>query len=124
MEEPKPVRFHVVASVIVALWFVTNAGAEVTAIRAGKVVDPATGQVSNNQVILVDGQNIKAIGADVQIPSDARIIDLSKQTVMPGLFDAHTHLCMNLQHRRDAGDYYFTTLLDSNAMRAIQGTVN
>lgn len=124
MKEAKMIRCHVVTSVVVVLWFVANAGAEVTAIRAGKVVDPATGEVSSNQVILVDGQNIKAIGTDVQIPSDAKIIDLSKQTVMPGMFDAHTHLCLDLQHRRDAGNYYFTTLLDSNAMRAIQGTVN
>jgi imidazolonepropionase-like amidohydrolase len=100
------------------------AGAQVTAIRAGRVVDPATGTVATNQIILVEGQDIKAIGADVQIPAGAKVIDLSKQTVMPGMFDAHTHLCMNFQHQRDGGSYYITTLLDSNAMRAIQGTVN
>jgi imidazolonepropionase-like amidohydrolase len=43
---------------------------------------------------------------------------------MPGMMDAHTHLCMNFQHKRDAGQYFITTLLDSNATRAIQGTVN
>jgi imidazolonepropionase-like amidohydrolase len=97
---------------------------QITAIRAGRVVDPATGNITLNQVILVEGQDIKEIGANVAIPAGATVIDLSKQTVIPGMFDAHTHLCMNMQHNRDHGRYYFTTLLDSNARRAIQGAVN
>ena len=100
------------------------AAAQITAIRAGKVVDPETGKLSVDQVILIEGQDIKAIGADVKIPAGATVIDLSKFTVMPGMFDAHAHLCMNMQHRRDAGRYYYTTLNDSNAMRAIQGVAN
>ena len=100
------------------------ASAQITAIKAGKVVDPANGTVALNQVILIEGRDIKAIGADVKIPDAATIIDLSKQTVMPGMMDAHTHLCMNMQHKRDATSYYITTLRDSNATRAIQGTVN
>jgi len=100
------------------------ANAQVTAIRAGKVVDPATGTFSSNQIILVEGRDIKAIGADVKIPAGATVIDLSKQTVLPGLFDAHAHLCMNMQHKRDAGSYYITTLRDSTGLRAIQGVAN
>lgn len=98
--------------------------AQVTAIRAGRVVDPETGRVATNQIILIEGTDIKAVGADVSIPAGAAVIDLSKFTVMPGMMDAHTHLCMNMQHRRDAGRYFYTTLNDSNAKRAIQGAVN
>src|SRR5215213_6197886 len=68
--------------------------AQVTAIRAGKLVDPETGTVAANQVILVEGQTIKAVGPDLKIPSGATVINLSDRTVLPGLFDAHTHLCM------------------------------
>ena len=75
-------------------------------------------------MIIVEGQNIKAIGPDLPVPSGAAVVDLSAYTVMPGMMDAHAHLCMNTQHKRDAGRYYFTTLLDSTAKRAIQGTVN
>jgi len=98
--------------------------AQVTAIRAGKVVDPESGAVTVNQVILVEGQTIKAIGPDVKIPPGAAIIDLSKRTVLPGLFDAHTHLCMTTRRERDGGRYYFTTLIDSTGYRAIQGVAN
>ena len=75
-------------------------------------------------MIIVEGQNIKAIGPDLPVPSGAAVVDLSAYTVMPGMMDAHAHLCMNTQHKRDAGRYYFATLLDSTAKRAIQGTVN
>ncbi len=98
--------------------------AQVTAIKAGKVIDPETGAVTVNQIILVEGQTIKAIGPDVKIPAGASIVDLSKRTVLPGLFDAHAHLCMTTRRARDGGRYYFTTLLDSNAYRAIQGVAN
>jgi imidazolonepropionase-like amidohydrolase len=104
--------------------FALAAGAQVTALRAGRIVDPETGTILSNQIILVEGQNIKAIGAGLPIPAGATVVDLSKQVVLPGLFDAHTHLCMNMRHGRDAGSYYITTLLDSNGTRAIQGVAN
>src|SRR5580658_10985504 len=66
----------------------------VYAIKAGKLVDPEKGTTESNQIIIVRGKKIEAVGANVAIPADATIIDLSKSTVLPGLFDAHTHLCM------------------------------
>jgi imidazolonepropionase-like amidohydrolase len=114
-----------IVSVLLLLFVaLVTAEAQVTAIRAGTVVDPETGTILNNQTILVEGRDIKAIGADVKIPAGATVIDLSKQFVLPGLFDAHTHLCMNMQHKRDANGYYITTLRDSTGLRAIQGVAN
>jgi imidazolonepropionase-like amidohydrolase len=111
-------------AMVLSMIAAVSVAAQVTAIRAGRVVDPETGKIETNQIILVEGRDIKAVGANVSIPSGATVIDLSKFTVMPGMMDAHAHLCMNTQHKRDGGRYYFTTLLDSNAKRAIQGAVN
>ncbi len=101
-----------------------SAGAQTTAIRAGRLVDPDTGVATANQIILVEKGKIAAIGGNVTIPSGANIIDLSRATVMPGLFDAHTHLCMAVNAQRDHGSYYYTTLNDPDSFRAIQGVAN
>ena len=96
----------------------------VYAIKAGKLVDPEKGSAETNQIILIRGRKIEAVGADVSIPADAQVIDLSKSTVLPGLFDAHTHLCMTLKKNRDGDSYFITTLLDPTPYRAIEGVAN
>jgi imidazolonepropionase-like amidohydrolase len=96
----------------------------VFAIRAGTLVDPETGTSTSNQTIVVQGGKITTVGSTVDVPSGATTIDLSRSAVMPGLFDAHTHLCMDVDVVRDAGSYFLTTLRDSDTDRAIQGVVN
>jgi imidazolonepropionase-like amidohydrolase len=65
---------------------------KITAIKAGRALDVRTGQMTNNAVILIDGERIAAIGANLAIPAGAEVIDLSTMTVLPGLIDSHTHL--------------------------------
>ena len=98
--------------------------AGVTAIRAGRLIEPDTGTVATDQIILVAGGRISAVGRGLAIPTGATVIDLSKASVMPGLVDAHTHLCMQVIAARDHGSYYYTTLNDPDAFRAVQGTAN
>jgi len=97
---------------------------QITAIKAGKIVDPESGTVVSNQTIIVENGKITSMGADAVVPVDATIIDLSNSVVLPGLFDMHAHLCLDVQAVRDAGRYYYTTLNDPDAFRAIQGVVN
>ncbi|MFM9075388.1 MAG: hypothetical protein ACKORJ_07475, partial [Bacteroidota bacterium] len=66
----------------------------VTAVKAGRLVDPESGQVLQNQVILIERGKFTAIGANLSIPKGARVIDLSSQTILPGLVDAHNHLAL------------------------------
>src|SRR5215212_8563951 len=84
-----------VALAIVAV-FCAAARAQATVIKAGRLVDPETGAAAVNQTIVVEGRKITAVGANVAVPAGANVIDLSAYTVMPGLFDAHTHLCQSL----------------------------
>ena len=121
----KTTRFR--ASLLFAILLCTGVSAtfaQSIALKAGRLVDPATGTASSNPIILVEDGIIQAVGADVSIPAGATVIDLGGQTVMPGLFDAHTHMCLNVKHDRDAGNYFFTTILDPTGYRAIQGVAN
>ncbi len=70
---------------------------QVTVIRSGKLVDVDAGRVLTNQMLLVRGGKIEAVGENLPVPAGATVIDLSKMTVLPGLIDCHTHLA-------DAGD--------------------
>lgn len=61
-------------------------------IKAGKLFDPAQGKMLLNQEILVEGNGIMAIGEKLNVSANARIIDLSKYTVLPGLIESHQHV--------------------------------
>jgi len=69
-----------------------SAAAQVTAIKAGSLIDPDAGVALADQVILIRAGKIEAVGRGLAIPSGAVIIDLSNMTVLPGLIDCHTHL--------------------------------
>jgi imidazolonepropionase-like amidohydrolase len=91
-------RNHLLSLLCIAL-LPTIAGAQqaapaaaITAIRAGRFIDVTNSRVLANQVILVSGGKIIAVGADISIPAGAKVIDLSNMTVLPGLVDCHTHV--------------------------------
>ncbi|PYS80763.1 MAG: hypothetical protein DMF67_19280 [Acidobacteria bacterium] len=98
------------------------ARAQVTVIKAGRLVDPETGTASVNQIILVEGRKIKAVGAGIAVPAGANVLDLSAYTVLPGLFDAHTHLCERTPP--EDRDLFSNDIRETGAYRAILGTVN
>jgi imidazolonepropionase-like amidohydrolase len=62
------------------------------AIRAGRLLDVESGRMLTDQVIIVRDGRIQAVGPNLKAPDEAGLIDLSKQTVLPGLVDCHTHL--------------------------------
>jgi imidazolonepropionase-like amidohydrolase len=73
--------------------------AQGVAVRAGRLFDPKSGKNLPNQVILIEGDRITEVGPSdqVAIPQGARVIDLSRATVLPGLIDRHVHLIQDAQ---------------------------
>jgi len=70
---------------------------QVTLVKAGRLVDPKTGNVLAPAAVLIEDKKIKEVGAPskVQAQSGAKIIDLGKATLLPGLIDSHTHLLVD-----------------------------
>ncbi len=111
------------AAICVALTTAAPAMAQpdaVTAIHAGHLVDTASGKVLDNQIILITGDKITAVGAQgqVSIPSGAHRIDLGADTVLPGLIDSHVHLTSN------PSEEGYNGLAVTTSREAINGVAN
>lgn len=63
-------------------------------VRAGHLFDATSDQLRDNMVLVVEGERIARVApaADVTIPAGAVVVDLSRDWVLPGLIDCHTHL--------------------------------
>ncbi|MFJ4841714.1 amidohydrolase family protein [Streptomyces sp. NPDC088746] len=63
-------------------------------IRGGTLLDPATGEVTENAVVVIRDGTVRAAGprGSVGIPGDADVLDAHGRWVLPGLVDAHIHL--------------------------------
>jgi len=104
------------------LLMVSPSFAQILAIRAGTVVDPAHGSSAKDQVILVEHGKILRIGPKVEIPPGAEIIDLSQEWVTPGLIDAHTH--MTLTEFEGNAPFESFYLNQSSTLRGLRGMHN
>lgn len=74
---------------------IAPAHAEKLLVKAGKLVDVRNSRVEADRAILVEDGRIVAVGPAEEIRArgkDARVIDLSRFTVLPGLIDVHDHV--------------------------------
>src|SRR5439155_18151270 len=82
----------VVASVATAIGRQEAPAPRRVAIRAAHLVDPASGQRTDDVVVLVEGDRVTQVGSRIAIPAGVETIDLGRDTLVPGLIDVHTHL--------------------------------
>ena len=62
------------------------------AITNATLFDSESMKAVPNTTILIRGNKIAAVGTNVEIPADAKRIDGTGKTVIPGLWDMHVHL--------------------------------
>ncbi len=74
--------------------------ASVTLVKAGRLLNPRTGEVLSPAAVLIENGRIKEVGTPPRVeanaPSGFRIVDLGGATLLPGLIDSHTHLFLDI----------------------------
>ena len=97
------------------------AEAPVVAIRAGTLIDGTGAAPVRSAVIVVRGDRIEAVGPSVRVPAGARVIDLSRYTVLPGFIDAHVHLA---SRPLGVGDFVHRGVTDDEGDDALWGVAD
>lgn len=98
---------------------------QVSVIRAGTLIDGKSDKPRHDQVIVIRGNKVESVSdaGGAKIPPGATVIDLSHETVLPGLIDSHTHIF--LQGEDPAHGGYDANILNAPlALRAARATVS
>lgn len=119
----QPVIFLVMFSVLAGLMLAQAPPPSSTYLKCGWLLDGKSDQPQKDVIVVIDGENIQSIGAAAvsQVPA-SQVVDLSRETCLPGLIDAHTHIL--LQGDITAADYDEQLLKQSPEYRTILATVN
>lgn len=92
-------------------------------VKAEKLLDVRKGSYIENAGIWIEGERIKEVGGFSEVqshaPKDAKVIDLGRATVLPGLIDCHTHIMARIPDTDDG--YALTLATKSQAFRALEG---
>lgn len=95
-------------------------------VKAAKLLDVRKGSFVENAAVWIEGERIRQVGSATEIvgqaPKNAKVIDLGRVTVLPGLIDCHTHIMARFE---DSPTGYLLSLASkSQAFRALEGAYN
>jgi imidazolonepropionase-like amidohydrolase len=93
----------------------------VTIIRAGRLFDSESGTFAGPRDIRVSNGQIDSVAPSLAVPKGARVIDLRRYTVLPGLIDAHTHLLTNEDPSLRGLDIIREVVVEGTTLRALHG---
>jgi imidazolonepropionase-like amidohydrolase len=124
VEESDPMKQIRISLLLTAVFFVLFSAVQlvaqapvlVTLVKAGRLLDPRTGNVLSPVAMLIENGKIKEVDSPSRVQADApagvKTIDLGNATLLPGLIDSHTHLLLDVtlpteaeSTRRDNGDF-------------------
>jgi imidazolonepropionase-like amidohydrolase len=95
-------------------------------VKAGRLLDVRSGSYEENVGIWIEGERIKQVGRTEELvkllPKNAKVVDLGRATVLPGLIDCHTHLLLREPEGPDS--YARNLLTKSEAFRALEGAAD
>src|SRR5262245_37596703 len=66
--------------------------AQITILRAARLIDGTGAPTLQPAMIRVEGERIVEFGSNLRVPAGAHVIELGDATLLPGLIDLHTHL--------------------------------
>jgi imidazolonepropionase-like amidohydrolase len=117
------VIFLVMLGVLAGLTLAQALPPSSTYLKCGWLLDGKSEQPQKDVIVVIEGENIQSIGAAAasQVPA-SQVVDLSRETCLPGLIDTHTHIL--LQGDITAADYDEQLLKQSPEYRTILATVN
>ncbi|HEX8746339.1 MAG TPA: amidohydrolase family protein [Pyrinomonadaceae bacterium] len=102
-----------------------------TLLKAGRLLDVKGGAYLENQGVLIEQGRIRAVGEFESVrrgaPKDARVVDLGRAVLLPGLIDCHSHLFLSNDGQVDktAGmtEEERLRLAERNALELLRGGV-
>ena len=102
---------------------------QLTVLRAAAMFDGVSSVLmARPSVVVADGMIAAVDGPAGPVPADAHVVDLPGLTLMPGLVDAHLHLCFDASndpvgHLAEAGDDLLREQMADAARRALRAGV-